>query len=72
MVVGCVTAKNPQEVPFVECDDVIEARSADRSNEALTVRILPRRTGCRDDLLDSHRLDAPDEAAAKDLVAVTQ
>ena len=59
-------------MPLAQHDDVVEALPADRSDEAFAVRILPRRPRRRDALLDAHRLDAPHEDAAKDLVTVTQ
>ena len=57
-------------MPFIENDDVVEALPADRSDQTLAVRILPRRAWGRDDILDAHRLDPPDEAVAEDAVAV--
>ena len=45
VVVGRVASKDPQEVPFIENDNVVEALSADRSDQALTIWILPRRAG---------------------------
>ena len=42
---------------------MIEALAAHRANDALDVGVLPRRARCRDDLLDSHCL----EAIAEDL-----
>ena len=72
VVVGRVASKNPQEVPLIEDDDVVEALSANRSVQSLTIRILPRRTGCRDDFFDAHRPDAPDEIRAEDTVSVTK
>ena len=44
-------------VTLIEDDDVIETFAADRADDALDIGILPRRSWCSDDLLDSHRLD---------------
>ena len=57
---------------FTENDDVVEALPPDRSDQTLTIWILPRRAGGCDDFLDAHRLDAPDEVSAEDAIMVTQ
>lgn len=72
MIVGRVASKNPHEVSFTENDDLVEALPADRSDQTLAVRILPRRGGGSEYFLDAHRLDAPDEAVTEDTVAVPQ
>ena len=72
MVVARVAAKNPHEVAFVQDDDMVEALSPDRSDQTFIKRILPRRGGGRDDFLDAHRLDTPDELSTEDTVTVTK
>lgn len=41
VVVGSVVAKHPQEVAFVEHDDVVEALPTDRADQALAICVLP-------------------------------
>jgi hypothetical protein len=46
------------QVTLIEDDDVIETLAADRADDAFDVGVLPRRSRCRNDLSDSHRLEA--------------
>lgn len=70
MIVVEVRSKNPQQVPFVENDDMIEALSTDGTDQPLNEWILPRRPIGDDDFLDAHMLDPPAEESAVDGVAI--
>ncbi len=65
VVVAEVTEQNPSHVPFAEDDYVVEAFTPNRSDDALDIRILPRRTRC-----DENRLDPESVDAAREVVAV--
>ena len=56
---------------FVENDDVIQALSANRSDEALNVRILPGRSARRDHLFNAHVGHAIMELAPVDAISIT-
>ncbi len=58
VVILKVGRQHTAQVTLTEDDDVIEALAAHRANDALDVGVLPRRARCRNDLLDSHHLDA--------------
>ena len=53
-----VQSKNAPEVSLVECDDVVQAFAANRSNQALTIRILRGGLRREDDFRDTHVPDA--------------
>jgi hypothetical protein len=72
MVVVDVGQENAPKVPLVEDDNVIETFSTDRADDALDVRILPRGSCCRDDLLNSHSPDALTESMTIRSVPVPQ
>ena len=59
VVIGQVTAEWRPKVgeKIIEDDDLIESFAADRTDDALDIGILPRRSRCSDDFLDRHRLD---------------
>jgi hypothetical protein len=57
---------------LVEDDDVIQIFPADRTDETLSVRILPRRSWRGDDLRDAHRANAMAESRTIRFVAVPQ
>jgi hypothetical protein len=44
-------------VTLIEDDDVIETFATDRTDDALDIGVLSRRSRRGDDLLDGHRLD---------------
>src|SRR6266481_9014932 len=72
MVVVDVGRENPPQVPLVEDDCVIQTFSADRADDALDVRILPRGSRCGDDLLKTHHPDALTESVTIRIVPVPQ
>src|SRR5215470_9565557 len=55
-----------------EDDDVIQAFSADRTDQTLRVRVLPRRSRRSDDLRDPHRSNAMAECPTIGFVSVPQ
>ena len=63
MIVVEIRLKNAFEVTLVEDDDVLDALSANRTDDALNVRTLPRRTERNDDFLDAHVLDPLSEVS---------
>lgn len=69
-VVGEVLAQDPQQVPFVDDDHVVEALPADAANQTFAVRVLPGRPCGGHDLLDSRRLDDLREVITVDPVAI--
>src|SRR5438045_7956135 len=56
----------------VEDDNVIQAFSADRTDETLSVRVLPGRSRRSDDLRDPHRSNAMTKCRTIGFVAVPQ
>src|SRR2546425_1963614 len=72
VVVGEVPAQQASEMPFVEDDDVIEAFSSNRPDDALGEGILPGRAWGDEDLVDPHALHPPREHVAVDGVAITE
>src|SRR5258708_30801061 len=57
---------------LVEDDDVIQAFSADRTDETLSVRVLPGRSRRGDDLRDPHRSNAMTKCRTIGFVSVPQ
>ena len=72
MVVVDVGRENTPQVPLVEDDCIVQTVSADRADDALDVRILPRGSRCRDDLLKTHNPDALTESVTIRSVPVPQ
>lgn len=58
VIVVDVGRQYASQMSFVEDNDVIEALASDRADDALSIRILPWRTRCGDDLVDPHGFDA--------------
>ena len=52
VVVGDIRSQQPLQGSLIEHDDVIEALAADRSDHAFDIRILPRASRSRLDVLD--------------------
>ena len=72
MIVVEVSSENPQQVLFIENDEMIEALATDRSDDSLDVRILPGTLPGGDDLLYAQIRHAAAEVAAVDPVAIPQ
>ena len=58
MVIVHIGCEDAAQMTLVEDDNVIEAFASDRADDALSIRILPRRTRCGDDFVDPHSFDA--------------
>ena len=54
VIVREVAPKNSPQVGLAQYDDMIEALAADTAVQPLNVRVLPWRSWCRDDFLDTH------------------
>src|SRR5439155_6232075 len=72
VVVREVTAQQASEVPFVEHDDVIEAFSSNRPDDALGEGILPGRSRRDEDLANSQTLHPPCEHVAVDGIPIAE
>ena len=63
--------ENAVKMAFAKNDHMVEAFSANGTDQSLDVRILPRRVRGTDDFLDAQVLDAILEPLAVDAIAVT-
>jgi hypothetical protein len=66
-----VRAKQVAQMALVEDDQVIQAISSDRSDQALDVGVLPRRTRCRWSIPDPHSVQPPLEDLAKGAITIS-
>src|SRR6202453_3350281 len=57
---------------LVEDHNVVKTLAPNRTGHAFDVRVLPRRSWCRDDLGDPHRFDPASEVRAIRCVAIAQ
>ena len=71
VVIVKVIGQDPLQVNFAENDHVVKALAPDRSDHSFAVRILPRRTGCNDDFVDPHVLDAVSEVVSVEAIPVS-
>lgn len=67
-----VVASEPEQVPLVEDDDVVEQLAADRSDEALGEAVLPGRSRHDPELLEPHAGEPLVEHGAEDPIAITE
>jgi hypothetical protein len=72
MCSGVVIVLNTAQMAFAEDDYVIQAFSADRTDQTLSVRVLPRRSRRSDDFRDPHRSNAMAECRTVGFVSVPQ
>src|SRR5215471_9341674 len=72
VIVHEVAGEDAVQVAFAEHEDVIEALSADRADEPLWERVLPRAGGRSQDFTGSHALHAVPERVAVDRVAIAE
>jgi hypothetical protein len=72
MVISEVTRQDAAQVSLAQDEDVVEALAANRADQALGERILPRAVGRRENFLDLQALHAVAEVLAIDLVAIAQ
>ena len=70
VVIREVRAQQSPQMRLIDNDDVIEKLSTNRSDQALDVRILPGRPGCRDQLGDAHVGNAFPKTPAEDRITV--
>jgi len=71
VIVG-IGSEDLAQMGLAQDQDMVQAFAADRADDALDIGILPRRSRCSDDLLDSHRLDTITEGLTIRRVAVSQ
>ena len=57
MIITKITRQNATEVRLIEDDNVVKTLTTDRANDPFGIWILPRRTRCGQDFLNSHRSD---------------
>src|SRR6267142_3354542 len=67
-----IARQHAAQVMLAEDDDVIHAFAADRTDQTLDVRVLPRRSRRSDDLRDPHRSNAMTECRTIGFVSVPQ
>ena len=72
VVVGGVAAKYPQEVSFVEHDDVVEALPTDGADPAFAVGVLPWGSRRGQHFLDAQRPHSMGDVADEALVPVVK
>lgn len=72
MIIVEVIGEDSPEMTLVEHDGMVKALAADRTDQAFNVRILPRRSWCRDNFFDAHVLDALAEVHTIDAVAISE
>jgi len=70
MVVIKVIAKNSFQVSLIQDDDVIQTFSADRSDNAFDIGVLPWRARCRNNFLDSQCSNPPFHLLAINRIAI--
>jgi hypothetical protein len=71
MVIREIGFEDAPQVLIVEYDDMIEAVSANRADQSLGIRVLPRTTWCDGDFVNAHSADSTLEILAKDRIPVT-
>lgn len=67
-----IRRQHTAQVTLIEDDHVIETFAADGANDALHIGVLPRRSRCSDDLLNTHRLDTVTEGLTIGSITVSQ
>jgi hypothetical protein len=72
VIVREIAGQDAAQVRFAEDQNVIQTLAADRADEALRERILPRTLRCRKDFLDVHALHSMPKRRAVDLITVAQ
>jgi len=70
MIIGDVSSKHATQMCLAQNDDVIQTFAAQRSDQSLRVRILPRTGRGRDDFGDADAGDTTPEHIAVDGVAI--
>ena len=67
-----MVTQQPTQMPLVEHDEVVEAFPADGADDVLGERILPRRVGRDENLVNAHAVDSTVKGIAVDRVAVPE
>src|SRR5262249_40327504 len=70
VMVSKIARQHAAQMALVEDDDVIQAFPADRTDQTLNIRVLPRRSRRSDNFRDPHRSDAMAECRTIGFVAV--
>src|SRR5215813_9413854 len=70
MVTTKVTFQNLTQVPLVDHDHMVQAFSANTSDNPFRVAVLPRTPWCNENFFDTHSFDSRCEGIAVDSVAV--
>ena len=70
VVVAGIRGEDPRSLTLVENDEVIHALATERSDEALRVGILPRRSRGNGDLVKAQSRDASPELRSIDPIAI--
>src|SRR5262245_15322449 len=70
-VVSDVSFQSPSQVPLSKHDHMVETFPANTSDKAFREWILPRSSGRREHLLDSHSLNPVSEMATVDSITVS-
>src|SRR6266481_442857 len=72
LVIVDIRGKDTAQMALIEDHYVIQTFTANRTDHALDVRVLPRRAWRRDDFRDVHRFDSAAKLRAIRCVAVSQ
>lgn len=72
MIVVHETLQMTIQAPFTEHDYVVQALAADGADDPFDISPLPRRTRCRQHLVDPHGFDLVHEIFPEDPVAIAQ
>src|SRR5437870_11842042 len=70
VVVLDVLQQDLEQMPFADHDDVVQAFSSNRADHPLGIRVLPRRAGRNDGLLDAQQPGLMRKSFSIDLVSV--
>jgi hypothetical protein len=70
VIVFKVRIQHAFEMGFAKHDDVIDALSAYRADDAFAIRILPGRAWCDGNFFDAHAFDASLEVVAVDSIPI--
>ena len=72
MVISEITTENPFEMALVEDNHVIQTLSADATNDAFDIGILPRAPRCAGTVFHSQSVHAFSKAISVNRIAITQ
>ncbi len=72
VVITDVVLEDVPKMVFSENDQVIDALASNRTDDSLSVRVLPGRSRSGDDLSDAHSLNSCTEVGSIDGIAVAE